>query len=251
MAQSDDGMGTGAKVVLAVLGVGCVLVLLCCGGAYWWGNRMWGSLTESFTDDPNRIRAISREIADIDVPDGFEPVSGMDSDAFGTPMKMVTYTAADGISSLVLTQYDGMGDDEVMTTMADQEFDDEPLFTTDVDTVERRVFRFGSDERVFDFTTATESDDEAPMYAVSGRFPGRGGPVALYMQALGAHWDEAAVTRMIESVGGTYVRTESAPEGAGSTAADADHAIPDSQTNESSPPASVEGTPQGSVEPEI
>ena len=68
-AQPKQGMSTGVKVLLILLGIGGLCMLLCCGGVYW-AARNAGI---EWTQNKGEIKKIQDEITDISIPDSFVP----------------------------------------------------------------------------------------------------------------------------------------------------------------------------------
>jgi hypothetical protein len=217
MAQSEDGMGTGAKVVLALLGVGCVMVLLCCGGAYWWGQRVMNDfrqgveeglaeleeLDEMYLDDPAAISGLTTSIVEIAIPARYEPSFGQDLTSANHLRKQVNYVSSDGFGRLVIRE---MGGDDITTRdesarlLADEVSEEGWDFSLLSATTSQQTFVVGGEECVFEFQSGKDTGPGNEMRQVTGSFPSESGLAYLLINDRAEHWDEAAIVAMIESI---------------------------------------------------
>ncbi|MFP6765265.1 MAG: hypothetical protein VB858_16675 [Planctomycetaceae bacterium] len=82
-----SGMGCGMKIAIAA-GVSMVLMILAvCGG----GALLVNKAKDSITDDPVKIRKLRESIVQAEIPEGMEPVLGMDMKIMGKGMSMAAF----------------------------------------------------------------------------------------------------------------------------------------------------------------
>src|SRR5688500_11557234 len=95
----------GSNVLLWILGIGALCLVVCCGaeGVMAWrvGNAAKNLVANLATSDPAEIRQQTAEMVDIDIPDTYRPVQGMNMVA----IRMVMYqtdAAADGSMGMLM-----------------------------------------------------------------------------------------------------------------------------------------------------
>ena len=70
--EQKQGMSTGVKVLIILLCVGGGSFVLCCGGGiYWFSSNFNASV------DPAAVEEVTAEIAEIEIPDGFQPMQSV------------------------------------------------------------------------------------------------------------------------------------------------------------------------------
>ncbi|MFG0332059.1 MAG: hypothetical protein ACF8TS_01735 [Maioricimonas sp. JB049] len=108
--EPRQGMSTGTKVLMVMLALAGCLMLLCCGGIFWFGSR----LTSAVTEDPDEIAEIRDSIAVIDMPEDFTPQVGMNINMFVFEMDLVAYGRDDeAFVMLMQMQATGEGQAEI------------------------------------------------------------------------------------------------------------------------------------------
>ena len=217
MARSGEGMSTSTKVILAVLGVGGVLALVCCGGLAWWGNMLVQDLKQGFEesfaemevldemyiDDPVQIAELTASICDIRIPPRYEPNAGEDLTTIDLLRKQVSYDSSDGFGRLMIRE---MLRDEITTLdesaqiLADELSEKGWDFTLVSATSSRRTFTISGEECVFDFQSGKDTGPGNEIRQVTGFFPSESGLAYLIVYDRVEHWDEAAIVAMIESI---------------------------------------------------
>lgn len=193
--DKKPGMSTAAKVIIGIVVAGVVGVAVCCGGFIWWASNI-------MTQDPQEIREITGTIASIDVPEGWEPVVGMEM-SMGIQMQMAAYapdpTQQKRMLMLMQMQMEGATEEDMefqMEMQLQQQNIGEPI---SIDSTETRTFTIDGREREFSFAVGTNSSGET-MHQVTGLFTGKNGTAMLKFVEDDDNWDEGAVTRMIESI---------------------------------------------------
>ncbi|MEZ6072548.1 MAG: hypothetical protein R3C10_20370 [Pirellulales bacterium] len=96
--------GGGLGTVAVGLGVGCLLVVLVCGGVIAFGLYKFQQLaTQTFVTDPEQVRQRTTELADIEIPETFKPALATQLPDFVTeqtdidePFRWVVYTREEG-----------------------------------------------------------------------------------------------------------------------------------------------------------
>lgn len=213
----SKGMSTGAIVAVVLVVAAVVAGLACCGGVVFWGRSMAQKFQQSFSDDPQRIAEITGSIGSLQVPAGFEPQFGMDFGFGLMQMKMTAYARADESGTVMLMEMQappGTNKQQVEASFRQslqQQGHEQAI--TEASRVVRKI-TINDEECEFAFVTGKAQDTPKAVRQVSGVFPGRGGPAFLMFFDAEENWDEDAVVRMIESLGGTLGPPEETP-GAG------------------------------------
>ena len=95
--------GTGKKILFIVLGIFGVMMLLCCGGAFWFMSKIE---EPKATSNPTEIREITQSILEFDVPERYEPQQAVTMDLVLMQIDNATFSAKVGESMLVLMRMD-------------------------------------------------------------------------------------------------------------------------------------------------
>lgn len=224
--QSEEGMGTTAKVVLIILGAGALLLLVCCGVGAWWGKGMVDQFKDSMTDDPAKIAEITTSIVDITIPDEYTPQMAMNFAMFGVQMKMCAYSRTGDAGGVLIMEMSGpqMGNRAQMKQQFQQSLRQQGQNQDlQVESTVTRTFTINGEECDFEFVKGKNTQNNQDMRQVMGVIPGKTGAAFLMVFETEENWDEAAIVRIIESMGGVEITarvegehgTESAvPEGA-------------------------------------
>ncbi|REJ71677.1 MAG: hypothetical protein DWQ29_22935, partial [Planctomycetota bacterium] len=155
-----SGMATSTKVILAVVGIGGVALLVCCGVAMWFGNKAVNAVTEAMTENPDEIRTITESIAAIEIPAVYQPQMGMQLD-FGVSMQMAAYSRNGGgqQGAVVLMQMaaPGQQNDEQMKAQFRQQMQQSGQNQEiNVESSETRTFVIDGEECDFEFVSGTD-----------------------------------------------------------------------------------------------
>lgn len=252
MAQSDEGMSTSTKVILAVLGVGGVLALVCCGGLAWWGNRVFQDFKQQFeesiaeieqmddiyVDDPAQIAELTATIVAIDIPARYEPYLGEDHTSVDVLRKQVNYSSDDDLGGILIREMlagDVTTREEAAQILADELTEEGWFYEFEPASTEQRTFTINGEECVFEFRAGNDPDSGDDVREVVGAVPSGGGVAYLAFYDTAENWDEAAIVAMIESI----------KLGQPGPAAESTPAIssPDAATPTETPPESPAETP--------
>jgi hypothetical protein len=255
MARSDEGMSSSTKVILAVLGVGGVLALACCGGLAWWGNRVIQDFKQEFAesiaameemegvyvDDPDQIAALTATIVDIDIPVRYEPYSGEDHTSIEVLRKQVHYSSDDDVGRIFIREMlagDVTTREEATRILAGELTEEGWYYEFEPTSTEQRTFTINGEECVFEFRAGNDPD-MGDMRQAAGAVPSGGGVAYLAIYDTAASWDEAAIVAMIESIrmGQPGPAVESTPA----------ISTPDAATPTETPPESPAETPAEST----
>ena len=202
--QERKGMSTRAKVLIwLAVGFGG-LTLLCCGGVLWIGYHF----ADSVSEDPAKIAAVTDEMAEIDVPEGFDPKMSFDmKNPFSGEriMAWVAYLDEESQSTLMLC---GMGpgagvqDPEQMQLQFEQSMQQQGM-QQQQDMVstqsETRQLTVRGQPTSFTFTTGV-TESGSPRIQVAGVFQGKTGPVILMLDADAEKYPEEQIVEMIEGI---------------------------------------------------
>lgn len=192
------GMSTGMKLLIFFLCAGGVLFLLCCGSVIWLGSQMDFDVQEN----PAAARETTTEIAEIEIPEAFEPTASLNFDIIFFQMKMAVYKTQSGEGGLFLlqmnlpTQQNEEVEAELRRELQRRDIGQEDLIVKDMET---REFDFGGDTIEFTFARA-EDDDGNPYRQISGVFPGKDGTALLLIQVPEEDYDEGQVVGIIQSI---------------------------------------------------
>lgn len=158
-----------------------------------------------FTEDPEEVLKIQREICHIDLPLGYRPAGGFRMSSWGRKRKMAMFQIGESSSlhSLIIIEYEAKEVTESQledkssshSNRRDSEFLTEQEVTKQI-TVEGQ-------ERSFSFATwIDKSDDgtESRSRMVSGRFLSKSGFAYLILTVPESDYDETAAIQLIESI---------------------------------------------------
>ncbi|QDV51446.1 hypothetical protein [Gimesia fumaroli] len=197
-AQPKQGMSTGVKVLLILLGVGGVVLLLCCGGLFYAFRSTEFKMTEKKED----IIDIQNEITEITIPDSFKPQAGMSMKIVGMEMRMAIYEEAAKQGALILmsigTPDDGMVDleKEFQKNMRQNNQNQREL---KINKEEEREFMIKGKKVTFNFAEGTDKNGKE-FHQISGVFAGKKGPAFLFVQIASDTYNEEEIVKMIESI---------------------------------------------------
>lgn len=210
----DDRLRTGAPVQPSAKGCskGCLYTAAGCGcltvlmfvvlGVVGW--KAVDFVMKGTSTDPAVIRTATQDMAEMQVPVGLEPKLKMDVYV----AKVIFYQSNDGKSTLSLVQVNqqfaqkgqqngefgkgfrkGMGD-------GDQDIKQQEL---KIEKTESKEVKIRGQMSKVKFSVAKNSEDEE-YRIVDGEFPGKAGPVEFELQQPADKYDEAEVTKFLESI---------------------------------------------------
>jgi hypothetical protein len=202
-------MGTGAKVLLILGIIFAILIVLCCGGM----GVMYYSMKSAMkiSNDPAAIKALTKEIAEIDVPEPLKPQMSMNmkvpfSDK--TLMKFVGYNDAPNQDTLLLVAMGDMFTGQNQEQM--QQSFEQSLRQQGVNNKEReqlqdaktstKELQIGGKPAKFNIVKGQGVKTKSPRMQVSGVFQGRAGTVMLILDADTDKLSEKKIDAMLESI---------------------------------------------------
>ncbi|MEX0717049.1 MAG: hypothetical protein WD066_10690 [Planctomycetaceae bacterium] len=204
-------MSTATKVVLILAAIFGGFVMLCCGGLAWFGWRA----QQSVIRDPDGVREATATIAEIEIPERFRPVGGLDTQRLPVVgrfmpggMRMVMYESPSG-GALMLMALDrellaGEDDPEtLMRRMLEQQKAPRRPHQVEVDPDDAVVREFEVRGRTvpFQFTKARDEKSGVAGRQVMGVFDAQDGNSAILVIFVPeTEYDEAEIVRIIESI---------------------------------------------------
>ena len=193
----NQGCSTGAKVLLLMLFMAGGFFVLCCGGVIWVYSQF------EFDETAEGVLVMTEEIADIDIPESFEPQRAMEMDLLIMSMKLAIYTAGTDDSVLILAETDFPTADQKLT-QAEMKIvlrqQDRGGRYVDIINSETREFEIRGQTVKFVFAECEDIDTGEAVCQITGTFSGRQGMGFLMLQVEDESYDEDAVVRMIESI---------------------------------------------------
>ena len=195
-------MSTGLKVALILLAAGGVLMLVCCGGMAFVVNKVKNNISE----DPAVVRARTKDVTDIEIPDDFQPVMSMDL----IIMKMFVYETKkqdgqtkkhDGMLMIAELHQNFAKDQNAEAQMKDA-MNKQGKGQPDLDIIksETREFEIKGKPASFKFSEAQDPKTKKEFRQVTGSFPGKAGTAMLVLQVPANEYDEEEIVEMIESI---------------------------------------------------
>jgi len=201
------GMSGTSKVFLA-FGIGCgVLVLLCCGvigiGGYFTANYA----QNSFSEDPAKVREVTDEIAQINIPEVLEPKASIDARIPFSDERLMTwvfFASADDHSFLILAQFGPVladSDDlerEVRKSMRESgTVNDEEVDVIESETYETTIH---DEDASFQIAKVEGRDSGQEYWQATGKFAGDGGPAILILRLTAEGFSKEQLLDIIKSM---------------------------------------------------
>ncbi len=202
-----EGMSGTSKVLLA-FGIGCgVLLVLCCGVFGLGGFFMYKFAQNSQVTEPDKIRAVTDDIVEINIPESLEPKIGFDARVpfSGKPfIKGAIYSNAADNSQLIVGQIDeafansgdvethmrqsmresGHGNQQQLKTLESEDYE-----TTINDQPAKFKISKGLDERTKD-----------EFFEAIGSFHGKGGAAMLILRFKSPDYSKEQVMDILKSM---------------------------------------------------
>ena len=197
--------GCGGKL-LKGLGCGCLLVgLFCCGGLV--GSYAW--IKKSISDDPAQARALTQEIAGIDIPASLAPVGSLTM-RFPLTAKLIAkgalYQDANAHSFLIL----GTGPLLDAGNAEQTRFQFQKSFRMQrpgeraeamIDEhTEQKELKVNGQTTTFLFTEGKDPETHGKRLEVIGLFPGREGTAVFSFMGDGEKYPAETIKKLIESI---------------------------------------------------
>ena len=192
------------KTILIVLG-SLFLVCACAAGTLlatgaWSVGKLANWAQSNTSEDHAKVAQIASEIADFEVPEGFNRHYGMKLASFS----MVQYVTENEKMAIIVTQFPAgvsINPDEMMRQIRDGSRDpNSPWYRTDTRLVEQRPVTIRGEKTTLSISEGT--DDTGALYRVANaKFQGNGnGPALLMIAGPADQWDLATVEAFIASI---------------------------------------------------
>jgi len=193
--------GCSKGCLYAGAGCGCLTVLMIAViGVLGW--KVADYVMKRSSDDPAVIRAGTLEMAEMQIPANLEPKMKIDIYF----VKVILYQSKDGKSRLSLVQTHPQFAEQAKQQQFGKEFrkidDGDPEARKQELTIvkfETRELKIRGQTSKVKFSEAKDSNDEE-YRVVEGEFPGKAGPVEFALQEPADEYDEAEVTKFLESI---------------------------------------------------
>jgi hypothetical protein len=196
-------MNKTVKIILIIVGTlvvlcGCTATILLASGAWATGKALqWADA--STTEDPQEVAQIASEIADFDLPEGFDSPYGMHFAEFTS----VGYFSQSTNTHILLTQLpEGVHMDVEEMLRKTQEgagYQQTPLYGIKMNTVKERPITVRGQESTLSTGEGKSSEGETFLSATV-TFEGKGGNQAVLLVSGPAdQWDEEMIEELIAS----------------------------------------------------
>ena len=191
-------MSRSTRIILAVMAIALFLCCVAGLGVALLGTRLVG---RAVITDPDRVAAVSSQIADFQIPPGYEQMFA--SNVAG--VKMVTLSPADpqaGFMVIMLLQLPaptGRNQKEMERQMERALVQQTGVGSADLEVTGQEQVTIKGETVALTVRDGTTQDGQA-LHQVSGLFPGQGGPTLLVITGLTEDWDQPAVDRFIASI---------------------------------------------------
>jgi hypothetical protein len=194
------GMSGGMKaflIIVAILGTGCVL---CCGVVGFFAYQMVPKISQN----PAEVNAARDEIAKIELPAGFQPVTMFKMDNFFMNMTAVEYrdSAIDGRFSMAEMQLK-VGEpaqrDQAMRQQLEKQGIGTPKTLRNAKS-ETKSIEIKGQECSFAIKRGEDPVSKKKICQVAGLFTGKRGPVWLSLEMDNQAFKEDAIVKMLEEI---------------------------------------------------
>jgi hypothetical protein len=197
-------MNKNTKIILIV--IGSLLLLCACTTAALLGTGVWSftklvQFAENNTsEEPQKVTQVASDIAQFDVPAGFNPVYSMKIANF----TMAQYMTGDEKSVILLTQFPqgtSINMDEMMRQIQQSSRrPNSPWYNMDTALVEQKPVTIRGEETTLSISEGTSNKGETYRMA-STSFQGKGGgPTIVMVVAPAEQWDDQMVEDFIASI---------------------------------------------------
>jgi hypothetical protein len=192
-AKKSSGCG---KVILIVGGLMFLLMLVCGGGIGFFAYSFWPKIATQ----PAEVTAISKEILDLDIPEGYFPKKAISMNNFMMAVRMATYQQTDGKGSLVVGNFQlkvGKPDQSQKPDLTGSDDDSKKLT---IGETEIKEFPVHGKQVPFRFSDAVEDGSNEKYRVVEAEFGDAGLTTFLKLSVPEDSYDEEVVVKMIESI---------------------------------------------------
>jgi hypothetical protein len=197
-------MNKTTKIILIV--IGSLLVLCACTTAALLGTGIWSisklvQFAENNTsEEPQKVTQVASNIAQFDVPAGFNPVYSMKIANF----TMAQYMTEDEKSVILMTQFPqgtSINMDEMMRQIQQNSHrPNSPWYNMETALLEQKPITIRDGETTLSISEGTNDNGET-YHMASTTFQGKGGgPTVLMIVAPEEQWDDQMVEDFIASI---------------------------------------------------
>ena len=197
--QSTKSSGGGGclKIVLIVGALGLVCMVVCCGGAFYFGSQFVPKVTNNAAE----VAGVGQQIMKIDIPAEFEGEGAVTIDNAFMTMRIANFKRKTGDSQLMLLKMEmkfgdmkGQGD-EFKNKMSGPKADD-----LDIQKTETREFDINGEKVPFKFSEAVNRETKVGYHIVEAQMGTPTNFRTLRLVIEDDDYDEAEVVKMIESI---------------------------------------------------
>ncbi|MDB5343291.1 MAG: hypothetical protein JWP89_1668 [Schlesneria sp.] len=192
-AKKSSGCG---KVILIVGGLMFLLMLVCGGGIGFFAYSFWPKIATQ----PAEVAAISKEILDLDIPEGFVPENAISMNNFMMTMRMATYRHPDGKGDLMLGNFQVKVGKPDQSQKPDFSGSDNKSKKLTIGETEIKEFPVRGKQVPFRFSDAVDEESNEKYRVVEAEFGDAGVTTFLKLSVPEDSYDEEAVVKMIESI---------------------------------------------------
>ncbi len=197
-------MNKTTKTILIV--IGSLLVLCACTSVALLGTGIWSFsklvqfAENNTTEDPQKVAQVASNIAQFDVPAGFNPVYSMKIANF----TMAQYMTGDEKSVILMTQFPqgtSINMDEMMRQIQqNSRRPNSPWYNMDTALLEQKPVTIRGEDTTLSISEGTNDKGETYRMA-STSFQGKGGgPTVLMVVVPAEQWDDQMVENFIASI---------------------------------------------------
>ena len=190
------------------LGIGCAVVLfLCCGGFLAVSFYATSWVSKGVSTDPGTVNNVAAQIAEIDGPDDFEPVSSSDLRvpmADAAMMRAAIFRDWECDSTLVLATGAAFNSEDpqhiqanLRKSLGQQAGSQESLQQTQVT---EHILTIRDKPCKFLFITGLSQESKAKRIQVMGAFPAKEGQAVLFIEADAKEYPKADLLKILESI---------------------------------------------------
>lgn len=199
------GMSTTAKVLLVLAGMCALCFIAVCGVVVFFVFQFKGMVDNASSTDPAIVRQVTAEIADINIPETFEPKQSMKMEILKSGMTMVMYqdkTSAEG--NLMLMEFSSSfgGDPAKQQAEMEKAFQQQGIQNPGIKMEEVKLhdIEIRSKTSQFQFIKGTTNEGETAIRRVSGQFSGKRGIAILMLTIPEDQYDEQAIVEMLQTI---------------------------------------------------
>lgn len=204
---AKKGMGSGLKIFLfLVVGFG-VLAVVCCGIFGYFSYRVVQTAKDAVSEDPEKIRQVTGEMAQLDMPADFEPKMSMNFEIpfTGQHVKFAIWSGPSEPEVLMLmsTNVSGSSPEEIQAefekAMREQGQQEEGA-DIQVEKYEVRKFEINGQPAEFNIGQGKDQNSDRECWKVVGSFQGQDGPVFVMLIVDRESMTEEEIVQLIESL---------------------------------------------------